>query len=595
MQRIIVVLLYDEFGRVDAGVRRYLEGLRPFAERLHVVVNGAIAPEAQLSLEGLVDDLLVRENSGFDVGAYRAAIDAIGPRRLARFDELILTNSTNFGPVEVIPGRGATFGHIFERQDTHDVDIWGMTEHGEVTPNPYTFRGTLPAHLQSNWLAVRSSVLRSDAWASYWATMPAITSYDDSIRHHEARFTQFFADAGFRHEAVFAAAPFGVENPSMEQPLALLRAGCPIVKRRLFFHDPVELDHRAVDVPEVARAMGHGQFDAGLVVQSLALTTPPRTLASAVGGVRTLREPVRGPRSPEIGTATVPTSDVMVAGGMRVRRVEGSLWRRLADDPHGLLDDVDFVVSRGEYPVLGALPPAELGTRAITAGDDDGGAVDAQGERYADPAAVRAARDATTTLLGDPTPIAWALADEPAVGAIVPLTPHIGAEALGHGWLGRRAAVDDLAARLGIEGPLDDHGPSAPYSAIAVYRASALHQLANIFHAQGGWAPLASQVHGGGPELERQLDLLASRIVQSAGFVTVEAGTGKQLETSLAHLQAKYAEVSAMLPAGAREPIRYLRARRRGSMSPEAIGETLVRRAPKFAQSLRAAIARWRS
>ncbi|MGO2112125.1 MAG: hypothetical protein ACTH31_10980, partial [Pseudoclavibacter sp.] len=261
---------------------------------------------------------------------------------------------------------------------------------------------------------------------------------------------------------------------------------------------------------------------------------------------------------------------------------------------------------RGAYPVLGALPPAEVGARAITAGGDPGddpgaiGSGDATTEvaeesaRVADPAAVRAARDATNALLGDPTPLAWALYDEPTIGAMVPLTPHVGAEALGHGWLGRREAVDELGVQLGLEGPIDEYGPAAPFSAVAVYRANALRQFAGVLRAQGGWGQLVAQVHGGGPELERQLDLLASRIVQSAGYLTVEVGTAAQLETSLAHLQAKYAEVAGMLPAGTREPVRYLRARRRGALSPEAIGETLVRRAPKFAQSLRAAIARWR-
>lgn len=630
MQRIVIVLLYDALGRVDAGMRRYLQGLRPHG-RVHVVVNGALRPDARAALAGLADHVLERENTGFDVGAYRAAIDEIGPRRLARFDELVLTNSTNFGPVASAPGRAASFDHVFARMDARDVDVWGMTEHAALTPNPYTFRDTLPAHLQSNWLAVRARVLQSAAWNEYWATMPPIASYDDSVRHHEARFTSFFAEAGFRHEAVFPAAAFGVANPSVELPLALLRAGCPLVKRRLFFHDPVELDHRAVDAPEVARAMAEGGVGAGEVLSSLGPVTAPRTLAASLGGVRTLRRPVRRPSG--IGpdgfgradTDAVPlTRDVEVVGGLRVRRVDGSLWRRLAEQPGALLDDVDLLVSRGESPVLGALPPAEPTARAIAAAGAGGfgdGAPDASGaptaharaggaratapgasgatgvelDRPADPAALRAARDAATTLLGDPEPIAWAFLDDPAVGAIVPLTPHIGTETLGHGWLGRREAAADLAARLGLEGPLDEAGPAAPYSAIAAYRTDALRQMAGILRAQGGWGAIAATVHGGSQELERLLDLLASRVVLSAGFVTIEAGTQAQLETSLAHLQAKHAEVAGMLPTGVREPIRYLRARQRGALSPEALGETLMRRAPKFAQSLRAAIARWRS
>src|SRR5690606_26598021 len=225
-------------------------------------------------------------------------------------------------------------------QDARDIDVWGMTEHGPITPDPYTFRGTLPAHLQSNWIAVRASVLRSAAWAEYWASMPPITSYDDSVRHHESRFTTFFTEAGFRAEAVFPAAPFGVANPSMEQPLALMQAGCPIVKRRLFFHDPVELDHRAVDVAEVAAAMRRGGYDTTSLVHSLALTTPPRTVASALGGVHTLRVPAGGRTTQEATTEIAATGDVSVVGGLRMRHVDGGLWRRLADAPERLLGDV---------------------------------------------------------------------------------------------------------------------------------------------------------------------------------------------------------------------------------------------------------------
>ena len=603
MQRLVIVLLYDPLGRLDRGMQRYLEALRPHASRLHLVVNGALDPASRALAGRLVHQVLERPNEGFDVGAYRAAIDDVGPRRLARFGELVLTNGTNFGPVETVPGRGASFDAVFERMSSRDVDVWGMTEHGELTPNPYTFRGSLPAHLQSNWLAVRARVLQSDAWAEYWESMPPIESYDDSVRHHEARFTTHFTEAGFRAEAVFPAAQFGVPNASIERPLDLLRAGCPIVKRRLFFHDPVELDHRAVDAPEVARALADGGFGTDLVIDSLALTTPPRVLAGAIGGVRTMREPVAGLGAIKPQTGLITAGDVLLAGGLRVRRVEGDFWRRLADAPDRLLVGVDLIVTRGAYPVLGAIPPAEEGALALEAGAHEPRAAASStparpdagpGDRAADPSAIRAMRDAVRTLLGDPSPVSWLFADDPAVGLIVPLSPHLGTDVLGHGWLGRQEAAATLASRLGIEGPLDDTGPAAPFSAIAAYRVEALRPLAQIFRVQGGWAPLAATTHGGGPELERLLDLLASRLVLSAGFTTVEAGTTKQLETSLAHLQQKHAEMAGMLPPGVREPIRFLRARRRGVLSPEAIGETLVRRAPKFAQSLRAAIARWR-
>lgn len=598
MQRLVIFLLHPVRGGADEGAILLLRGLRPHAERLHVVVAGALGPDGQARLAQSADAVQLSQTPGVATGAFREAIDAIGPRRLARYEELVLVDDSSFGPVAADEGQDG-LARLFERMDARPVDLWALTDHAALRPDPASFHGELPARLQADWLAFRGGVLQSAAWAQYWEQLPRIITREEAIRHHEVRLREHFLRAGFRIEAAFPAASFGVADPRRQAPLALLRAGDPLVARSLFEDDPVELDHHAVDAPEVLRAMQSGGFDPAVAVRSLAASAPPRTLAAAVGSVRALQPPVTGLGArPEGG-------DVVVAGGLRIRRVDGGLWPRLAEQPYRVLEDVDLIVSRGAYPVLGAVPPAQPGVRAITAGGGQGGpALGAQDagpdgeherpERLADAAALRAARDAAAALLGDPSPLAWAFADNPWLGAIVPLSPHVGTEVLGHGWLGRQDAVRELAARLGVTGPLDEYGPAAPYSAVAVYRAQALAPLARVLRGQGGWLRLSSTVHGGPVEVERLLDLLASRAVASAGYVTVEAGTEQQLATSLAHLQAKFAEVAGMLPAGAREPIQYLRARRRGAFSPEAIGETLVRRAPKFAQSLRAVLGRLR-
>lgn len=554
MQRIVVFLHYDPNGRVDDGVTRLLDGLRPHAARLHVVSNGRLTSVGRSRVERIADVVQERENEGFDVGGYRAALEQIGGEA-THYDELLLTNYTNIGPVGE-----AGFGPVFERMDARQVDFWGLTEHAELTPDPYTHRGTLPVHLQSNWIAVRRRLVASRAWADYWAQMPEITSYADSIRLHEARFTEHFVREGFRGEPVFPAAPFGVANPSMEAPLALVEAGCPVVKRRLFFHDPVELDHRGVDAAAVFAAVVEAGYPGSTIVGSVAPVTEPRALAVNVGGARVLRPPIRSLLQER---SNDPTSDAFVSGALRVRLVDESVWRRLAEDPAELLDDVDVIVQRGA-------------SRALVAPEH---------------IVERARADAEAALWEEPTPVAWQFSDHPTIGAVVPLAPHLGTDVLGHGWQGRYAAAADLAARLGLDGPLDPGGPAAPYTGVAAYRTDALRPVTDVFRAQGGWAALVESTEGGASELERLLDLIASRIVAAAGFVTVEAGTIAQFEASYAHLALKTETLTRMLPEGTSEPFRYLRARQHGPFTTTAIGETLVRRAPGLARLLRAASA----
>lgn len=43
--------------------------------------------------------MLIRENKGFDVWAYKSALEHYGWSRLEEYDEIIMLNSTMIGPV----------------------------------------------------------------------------------------------------------------------------------------------------------------------------------------------------------------------------------------------------------------------------------------------------------------------------------------------------------------------------------------------------------------------------------------------------------------------------------------------------------------
>ena len=94
-----------------------------------VVVNGVLSAEGLGRLEGLADEVLVRENRGFDVGAFRDALVHVG-EDLAGFDEVLLTNDTWFGPV-------GSFDGVFARMDAREVDFWGLTDHAQA-PDPFS-------------------------------------------------------------------------------------------------------------------------------------------------------------------------------------------------------------------------------------------------------------------------------------------------------------------------------------------------------------------------------------------------------------------------------------------------------------------------
>ena len=238
IRRLVIYFFYDENGIVDRYIPYLLQDMRRNCTELCVVCNGLLSDEGREILSPLADRILVRENVGFDVWAYKHALDHYGWEVLSSFDELVLMNFTIMGPVY-------PFSEMFAEMDARDLDFWGITKYPRVDSNPYgTKYGYLPAHVQSHFIAVRSSMFNREEFQTYWRDIPPIRSYADAVGKHEAIFTKNFADLGFRWSVYADIDPDGLYSYSsvMFQPVEMLRdARCPIFKRRTFFHPVLDI------------------------------------------------------------------------------------------------------------------------------------------------------------------------------------------------------------------------------------------------------------------------------------------------------------------------------------------------------------------
>lgn len=224
--RYLIYFIYHPLGRVDRYITVLLAALRPWFDVIHVVSNGPIT-RAGLDAADIVQE---RANSGFDVGAYADAMARIDPATFARIGELTLANYTFFGPVN-------SFAPIFEWARAQDVDFWGLSAHDAVAPNPFTGSGRMDYHLNSHWISIRAPMLHSPDFRRYWQEMPEVGSYHDSVLHHESRFTAHFAARGYRHASWLE--PGTAAYPAYDEAADHIARGLPILKRRLFFHEPV--------------------------------------------------------------------------------------------------------------------------------------------------------------------------------------------------------------------------------------------------------------------------------------------------------------------------------------------------------------------
>ena len=118
-----------------------LASLRPFVDDLLVVANGALEETGRERLRTVADDVLVRENTGMDVGGYRAGLEHLGWDRVTRLEELIMLNSTFFAPVR--PWEPV----LAAAAQRPEASFWGLTEHAEQRPHPFLARALSLIHI----------------------------------------------------------------------------------------------------------------------------------------------------------------------------------------------------------------------------------------------------------------------------------------------------------------------------------------------------------------------------------------------------------------------------------------------------------------
>lgn len=245
--RLVIYFFFDADGIVDDYNIYMLEDIMKSCKDLLVVSNGKLSEEGRQKFSALTNQILERKNKGFDVGAYKEALLSVGWEKLAEYEEVILMNYTIMGPVY-------PFAEMFASMDARKLDFWGITKFHEVKADPYGMIrcGYLREHIQSHFIAVRRSLLTSEAFRSYWEDMPVIKSYGESVALHESYFTHHFEKRGFAWDVYVNTDDMKdlTEFPLLKAPRKLLEEKrCPIFKRRSFNHDYLDFINTTIGEP----------------------------------------------------------------------------------------------------------------------------------------------------------------------------------------------------------------------------------------------------------------------------------------------------------------------------------------------------------
>lgn len=601
MKRAGIFLFYDPEGKVDDYILGCLGSLQQHMDYLLVVSNSSLDETNRKRLESVSSEVMERKNVGYDVGAYRDGLRHLGWDHMGDYDELVLFNYTFFAPIHPWAG-------LFERTDKWDTDFWGITEHDEVRPHPFLPKLVMPRHIQSHWIAVRSSLSATKDWRTYWEDMPPIESYNDSIQWHESRFTGYFNALGYRHEVAYNVDDYPSANPVFDNASLLLQDGCPILKRRNLFHNPLHLDRFAIigaDMLEQARAAG---YDTDLILSNLARTSKPRDLVTNAG----LTWVVPQSASEETYAAAAKQKILAVAHIFYADMAE-EILQRLSVLPKGYYlvattsneenqAQIRAVMERygveGEVRVVASNRGRDIGAFLVDCND-----VLASGKwdivvKIHSKKSVQDDYNAAQlfkthlydNLLNSRAHVANILAEfaaHPALGMVLAPLPHMGYPTMGHAWFTNREPAQAVAKRLGINVPFDKDMPLATYGSMFIARPQALAKLVNA-----GFKPENFPVEGGYKDgsLAHVLERLMAYAALSEGFYVRPVLAPKWAEVYYGYLEYKLAAVSSFLPPFTIDQVPYLKAH--GGPIPNVLASikiNIMLRQPKVGNALKPA------
>lgn len=565
MRRIIFYVFFDPTGRVDDYILHKLTSLRNHAEHIFVVSNSALDDVNRARLEGVADTVWERENIGFDVWAYKEAMTVFGIDRLDQFDELILMNYTFFGPI-------GSFDPMFTELDADSsIDFWGITEHAAVVSDDVKATKVFESHIQSHWIAVRSSLFTTDAFKAYWADMPMISSYDDSIARHEAYFTQHFEALGHRYRVAFPETDYPSQHPIMDNAEMMLRNGCPIVKRRTFFHDPLYLDKRAILGRDLLGFVEKSGYPVDMLLSNLSRTSVPRDLATNLGLLEIM---------PDHDLGYDPSRPLRIAAVAHIYYVDMTL--ELLDRFRMLPGEFDLVVTttdldrRGQIEAILAgegitadvrvvesnrgrdISAFFIGCRDIIESDEYDLIVKLHSKRSPQDdhnLGELFKRHLFENLLASPghaANVVRLFQRYPSLGIMMPPVIHMGFPTMGHAWFANKEPAKEQAERLGITVPFDLSTPLATYGSMFIARPEALRPI-----ARGGYE--YDEFPGEGDYKDGTLAHVLERLVVysalSEGYHARQVLNGDFASIYYSYLEFKLQSVAKVLPA---RPVRQI-------------------------------------
>lgn len=294
-KRLLLYVHWDRNGKVDPHIVYQIKALYEFGISIIFISNSSISEEDKQILSPYIMDIRLRPNEGFDFTAWKETILELGSECISRYDELILMNSSCYGPFFPLE-------EMFSKMDKEKVDFWGIMEN---TDSRYI------DHIVSNFCVFRRTILCNDIFMNFWKHLEKISTFRDCVYNGELRMTKYFTDNGY-HYSVYANIDKNIQDiPSIgvEQPFPyylvpyyVRNFRIPFGKAKMFHTQPGKLFNIGQELFTALEDCG-SNYPSHLIIDHLRRTQPLSWQKNLPGTLTVLDENASIHTSPELKIA----------------------------------------------------------------------------------------------------------------------------------------------------------------------------------------------------------------------------------------------------------------------------------------------------
>jgi rhamnosyltransferase len=233
MKRILFFVHYNKYNGLAEYILYLLEKIKHNYDRIILISNSPISDDNLIKLKDLCNDIIIRENKGFDFGAWKDALLKEGWEKLSQFDNVTIMNDSCFGPLFDLQ-------EIYTNMEQDNIDFWGLTLYKNTKKEMSDNNASIPEHIQNYFMCFNKNVVSSSVFQNFWVNVDCLNNVK---YYYKTQITLLLSKYGFKYSVKYSPnhISFNIHNDiAAWHPDYLINNNIPFIKIESIINFPYQ-------------------------------------------------------------------------------------------------------------------------------------------------------------------------------------------------------------------------------------------------------------------------------------------------------------------------------------------------------------------